>query len=222
MKSVAAQIGPLLALILAVGACGEESRVLELAARLGAAPAAAEADPEPARGAAQADATAAPVELIEVGEVSSYPEEELEVVPLYGYVDSSGSMRMVRGLGNVPAEYRQEARNLSALTTLNRVDTPALPRVRQRTASFQPEFNPNRFDAVLYSSESCGYCARARSLLDSHGVSYELRDIHRDPGAKDEVRRVLGRVSVPLLGVNGAWVSGYKPAAIKRVLGLDG
>ena len=66
-----------------------------------------------------------------------------------------------------------------------------------------------------------GLLARARSFLDSLGVSYELRDIHRDPGAKEEVRRVLGRVSVPLFGVDGAWVSGYKPDAIRRVLQLN-
>ena len=174
-----------------------------------------------------ADADAA-VELIEGDEVSSYPETgEMEgeappEPPLYGYVDAGGSMRMVRGLAQVPPEYREGARDLSAVASFNRVEIPAPRPAARRRSDVQPAFNPNRFDAVLYSSESCGYCTRTRSLLDSLGVSYELRDIHRTPGARDEVRRVLGRVSVPLLGVDGAWVSGYKPDAIRRVLGIRG
>jgi glutaredoxin len=131
-------------------------------------------------------------------------------------------MRMVRGLDQVPPEYRDRARNLSAVASFNQVDIPAPRAVARQRSDVRPAFNPNRFDAVLYSSESCGYCARTRSLLDSLGVSYELRDIQRTPGAREEVRSVLGRVSVPLLGVDGAWVSGYKPDAIKRVLGLEG
>lgn len=228
MERVVRQLARLTAAALllasASGCGGEDSQLL---AMLRAPEGAAEAQgPAPSPGGpppGAPDAGPAGIELIEGGGTSSYPEPEEEPAeePLYGYVDASGSMRMVRGLENVPAEHRQRARNLSAVTALNRIDTPPRP-AQGRSASWQPEFNPNRFEAVLYSSESCGYCARTRSLLDSHGVSYELRDIHRDPDAKEEVRRVLGRVSVPLLGVNGAWVSGYKPDAIRRVLGLDG
>jgi glutaredoxin len=213
-------------LILALQGCDTgDSRVLALARQLSGADA---AEPK-VEAAAQRESLAPPgaeaeVELIEGDEVSSYPETETEAgaeEPLYGYVDAGGSMRMVRGLSRVPPEYRDRARDLSAVARFNRVEMPA-PRAPRRLANVRPEFNANRFDAVLYSSESCGYCARTRSLLDSLGVSYELRDIQRDPGARDEVRSVLGRVSVPLLGVDGAWVAGYKPDAIKRVLGLDG
>ena len=41
-------------------------------------------------------------------------------------------------------------------------------------------------DIVVYSADYCPYCRRARALLDSKKVDYEVRDVVRDPGLWDE------------------------------------
>ena len=48
---------------------------------------------------------------------------------------------------------------------------------------------------------------------------YEVRDIHRDPGAREEVKRILGQVRVPLLEIRGRYVSGFSRREMDRLLG---
>jgi glutaredoxin len=160
------------------------------------------------------------IELISGGETSLI-EEGPDVVadeplPLYRYIDASGSIRMVEGLRSVPPRYRSDARSVkSGAGAVNRVTIPA----RQRTAfrDWQPEFNPNRTAITLYSAPGCSACGRAKAHLERLGVAYELRDIQRDPRAKSEVRAILGRVVVPLLQVGNRYVSGYLPREYDRV-----
>jgi hypothetical protein len=41
----------------------------------------------------------------------------------------------------------------------------------------------------------------------------------RAEGAKQEAQRILGRVAIPLLDVNGRYISGFRPEAYDRALG---
>lgn len=137
-----------------------------------------------------------------------------EPIPMVRYFDGSGSIRMVEGMHNVPPRYRHSARAVKPVASINRVAIPAPS--RQAFQDWQPEPNPNRI--VLYSSAGCSACGRARRHLDRLGVRYQLVDIHTDTGARDQVRRVLGRVVVPLLKVGGTYVSGYLPREYDRLV----
>jgi glutaredoxin len=180
------------------------------AASVPSTPAASQSEPLP---------TAA-IELIRGGERTVIEDAaagaDAEPIPLYRYIDASGSIRMVEGLQRVPPEQRDGARRVrrggGALNRL-RIPTPSHRSFRD----WQPEFNPNRTEIALFSAPGCSACARARAHLDRLGVIYELRDIQRDRGARDEVRQILGRVVVPLLQVGSRYVSGYLPGEYDRV-----
>jgi glutaredoxin 3 len=59
----------------------------------------------------------------------------------------------------------------------------------------------------MYSTMWCGYCARARALLNKKGVSFE--DIDVDTSRRDEmIARAGGRTSVPQIFIDGVHVGG--------------
>ena len=61
----------------------------------------------------------------------------------------------------------------------------------------------------IYSSMLCGYCYRAKKLLDSKAVAYEDTDVMMKPKRRAEmVERAGGRTSVPQIFINGRHVGG--------------
>jgi glutaredoxin 3 len=61
----------------------------------------------------------------------------------------------------------------------------------------------------IYSSPFCGYCARAKRLLSSKGVSYVEYDVDADPALRTTmVARANGRTTVPQIFIDGTHVGG--------------
>ena len=53
----------------------------------------------------------------------------------------------------------------------------------------------------------CGYCHRAKGLLDSKGVAYEELDVMLRPGRRAEmIERSGGKTSVPQIFVDGVHI----------------
>jgi glutaredoxin 3 len=56
----------------------------------------------------------------------------------------------------------------------------------------------------IYTTQWCGYCARAKALLDRKGIVYVEIDVASAPGARDEmIKRAEGRRTVPQIFVDG-------------------
>lgn len=64
-------------------------------------------------------------------------------------------------------------------------------------------------EVVIYSSLFCGYCARAKKLLDGKGVSYTDIDVMAEPKRKPEmIERAGGRTTVPQIFIDGKHIGG--------------
>ena len=62
---------------------------------------------------------------------------------------------------------------------------------------------------VLYTTAFCGYCARAKALLESKGVDYEEIDVTFSPDKRAEMKaRANGRSTVPQIWIDGQHVGG--------------
>ena len=61
---------------------------------------------------------------------------------------------------------------------------------------------------VMYAADWCGYCARARRLLDSKGVAYQEIDVDLVPGAAQEAKARSGRSSIPQIFINDEHIGG--------------
>ena len=75
----------------------------------------------------------------------------------------------------------------------------------------------------IYSTMFCGYCARAKSLLDKKGVDYIEIDIIEDSAKRDEmVERSAGRQTVPQIFIDGEHIGGSDDLyALERAGKLD-
>ena len=63
---------------------------------------------------------------------------------------------------------------------------------------------------IIYSSNNCGYCELAKSLLDSLNYQYQEINIQEMPDKRDEMlRKSNGRRTVPQIFINDLHVGGY-------------
>ena len=75
----------------------------------------------------------------------------------------------------------------------------------------------------IYTQAFCGYCYRAKKLLDDKGVAYEEIDIMEQPQRRAEmVERAGGRTSTPQIFIDGAGIGGSDElTALNRAGELD-
>ena len=61
---------------------------------------------------------------------------------------------------------------------------------------------------VVYAADYCPYCRRARALLDSKGVTYEVLDVERNPQLWQEIAERTGRDTIPQIFIGAQHVGG--------------
>lgn len=60
----------------------------------------------------------------------------------------------------------------------------------------------------MYATSWCGYCARARRLLQSKGATVEEIDVDATPGARAEMIAHSGQYTVPQIFIGTMHVGG--------------
>ena len=60
----------------------------------------------------------------------------------------------------------------------------------------------------IYTSPWCGYCARAKSLLERKGAPYQETDVMEDAAKRAEMRQRSRRATVPQIFINGQHIGG--------------
>jgi glutaredoxin 3 len=75
----------------------------------------------------------------------------------------------------------------------------------------------------IYTSPICGFCVRAKRLLERKGIAYEEVNVLGDAEAKAEmIRRADGRRTVPQIFIDGKGIGGSDElAALEREGRLD-
>ena len=61
----------------------------------------------------------------------------------------------------------------------------------------------------MYTTRWCGYCVRAKTLLDSRGLEYEEINLDGDPGFRQRLLERTGGWTVPQILVDGNPIGGY-------------
>ena len=75
----------------------------------------------------------------------------------------------------------------------------------------------------IYTKAFCGYCARAKALLESKGVAFKEYDITMGgPKRAEMMERSNGGLTVPQIFIDGAHIGGSDDlAALERAGKLD-
>ncbi|MFF7707509.1 glutaredoxin 3 [Pseudomonas sp. NPDC007930] len=75
---------------------------------------------------------------------------------------------------------------------------------------------------VIYSSDWCPYCMRAKGLLNGKGADFEEIKVDGKPQLRAEMAQKAGRTSVPQIWIDGRHVGGCDDLyALERAGKLD-
>jgi glutaredoxin 3 len=67
----------------------------------------------------------------------------------------------------------------------------------------------------IFTGPNCGYCARAKAILDSRGLAYRDRDISTANGHREELIGRLPRVrAIPQIFIAGEHIGGCEDLQI--------
>jgi glutaredoxin 3 len=64
-------------------------------------------------------------------------------------------------------------------------------------------------DVTIYTTPSCPYCMRAKSLLKYKDISYREIDVTRDAALRERMVAKSGRRTVPQICIRGKPVGGF-------------
>ena len=74
----------------------------------------------------------------------------------------------------------------------------------------------------IYTTPFCGYCARAKGLLDKKGAAYNEMDVMEDSAKRAEMRERSRRTTVPQIFIGPVHVGGSDELrALERAGKLD-
>jgi glutaredoxin 3 len=75
---------------------------------------------------------------------------------------------------------------------------------------------------IMYLTDWCPFCARARSLLERKGAKFEVIDVDQRPEARAEMMARSGRRTVPQIFIGDTHVGGCDDLyALDAAGGLD-
>lgn len=66
---------------------------------------------------------------------------------------------------------------------------------------------------VVYTTDFCPYCIRAKSLLNKRGIEFEEINLARDADAREALVAKTGRMTFPQILINGEILGGYDETA---------
>jgi glutaredoxin 3 len=61
----------------------------------------------------------------------------------------------------------------------------------------------------IYTTRWCGYCVRAKALLDGKGIPYEEIALDDDPAFRRRLEELTGGWTVPQILIDGTPIGGY-------------
>ncbi|MCP3931969.1 MAG: hypothetical protein GY705_23085 [Bacteroidetes bacterium] len=69
----------------------------------------------------------------------------------------------------------------------------------------------------MYGTSWCGYCAKARKLLDDHNITYFEYDIEASKEGYNQHKDLGGR-GVPVFQIGGKVLKGYNPQRLLQLV----
>jgi len=77
-------------------------------------------------------------------------------------------------------------------------------------------------NVVMYTTQVCPYCVRAKALLNARGIEFEERSVDLSPEGRQFLIELSGRRTVPQILINDTPIGGYDElAALNRSGELD-
>ena len=69
---------------------------------------------------------------------------------------------------------------------------------------------PDDAKITMYTTDPCGFCRSAKSLLESRGVSYEEVNLAKDPDGRAELVALTGQMTFPQILIGQRAIGGFR------------
>jgi len=66
---------------------------------------------------------------------------------------------------------------------------------------------------ILYATSWCGYCEKARELLNENNIEFHEYDVEKSEEGREQFKR-LGGKGVPVILIDGEVLKGFNPSRI--------
>lgn len=76
-------------------------------------------------------------------------------------------------------------------------------------------------DVVMYSTQSCTYCNKAKDFFAENNVAYTVHDVGTDIDKRKEMVEKTGQMGVPVIVVGEDVVVGFDEAHLRQLLDLQ-
>jgi glutaredoxin 3 len=63
---------------------------------------------------------------------------------------------------------------------------------------------------TLYTTEPCGFCRQAKTLLQSRGIDYREVNLAKDPDGRAELVALTGQMTFPQVVIGARAVGGFR------------
>ena len=63
---------------------------------------------------------------------------------------------------------------------------------------------------TLYTTEPCGFCSQAKTLLQARGFEYAEVNLAKDPEGRADLVAITGQMTFPQLVVGGRSIGGFR------------
>ena len=63
---------------------------------------------------------------------------------------------------------------------------------------------------ILYTTDPCGFCRQAKTLLEERGVSYREVNLAKDPVGRTELVALTGQMTFPQLVIGERSIGGFR------------
>ena len=74
---------------------------------------------------------------------------------------------------------------------------------------------------LIYTTQTCPYCIKAKEYLDSHNIEFEAIDVSSDRDRVQEMVDKSGQMGVPVLDIDGEIIIGFNKGEIDKKLGIN-
>lgn len=71
---------------------------------------------------------------------------------------------------------------------------------------------------IMYSTESCPWCHKAREFLKEHNIKFVDKNVGSDSKAAQEMIKKSGQMGVPVIDVNGEIIVGFNEGRLRSLL----
>jgi glutaredoxin 3 len=69
---------------------------------------------------------------------------------------------------------------------------------------------PDEAKITMYTTDPCGFCRSAKSLLESRGLSYDEVNLAKDPDGRAELVALTGQMTFPQILVGRRAIGGFR------------